>query len=56
MKATGLSGPEYVALVQPSMPEVASTPLKVTVSAWLYQPFASGARPGVAATCGAVAS
>ena len=26
------------------MPDVASVPLKVTVSAWLYQPFESGLR------------
>src|SRR5215475_3165236 len=56
MKAVGLSGPEYVAELQPATPEVASTPPKETVSAWLYQPFESGARPVVALTCGAVAS
>ena len=31
-------------------------PAKVTVSAWLYQPFESGLRAGVAVTCGPVAS
>ena len=38
------------------MPAVASVPAKLTVSEALYQPFASGARPGVAVVCGAVAS
>ena len=35
------------------MPEVESAPLKATVSAWLYQPFESGLREGVAVTMGA---
>src|SRR6266550_908956 len=38
------------------MPEVASDPVKVTLSGWLYQPFASGARAGVAVTCGPVSA
>ncbi len=38
------------------MPEVASVPLKPTESEWLYQPFESGARAGVAVTVGAVLS
>ena len=38
------------------MPEVASVPLKPTVSGWLYQPFASGLRDGVAVTAGPVSS
>ena len=38
------------------MPDVASVPLKETVSAWLYQPFESGLRPGVAVTVGPVPS
>ena len=38
-------------------PEVASVAVKETPSAWLYQPFASGARAGTAATpVGAVES
>jgi hypothetical protein len=32
------------------MPEVASLPLHVTLSEWLYQPFASAPRLGVPAT------
>ena len=31
-------------------------PAKLTVSAWLYQPFESGARAGVAVTTGPVPS
>jgi hypothetical protein len=42
--------------MQPATPEVASLPLKVTVSAWLYQPLRSAPREAVAVTCGAVAS
>src|SRR5215472_16911208 len=39
------------------MPEVPSVPVKATLSAWLYQPFESGARAGTAVTpVGAVAS
>ena len=38
------------------MPEIASVPVKLTESAWLYQPFESGAREGVAVTTGPVAS
>ena len=41
---------------QDSIPAVASVPAKLTVSEALYQPFESGARPGVAVVCGAVAS
>ena len=53
----GPSGPEYVcAGTQDSTPEVASVPVKLTLSEWLYQPFESGARAGVAVTCGPVAS
>src|SRR4029453_13891586 len=40
----GSAGPEEVASVQGSTPEVASLPEKSTVTAWLYQPPASGAR------------
>ncbi len=55
--ASARSGPEYVCGgTQESIPEVASTPLKSTEIAWLYQPFESGARSGVALTTGAVAS
>ena len=39
-----------------SIPEVASVPLKLTVNEWLYQPFESGLREGVAVTAGAVSS
>ena len=40
-----------------STPEVASLPVKVTATAWLYQPFESAARPALdPVTCGAVAS
>jgi hypothetical protein len=38
------------------MPDVASVPEKATVSAWLYQPFASGGREAAALTAGAVLS
>jgi hypothetical protein len=38
------------------MPEVASDPLQLIATWWLYQPFESGARAGVAVTVGAVAS
>jgi len=41
---------------QESIPEVASVPLKLTESPWLYQPFESGERDGVAVTTGPVAS
>ena len=41
--ASARSGPEYVCGgTQESIPEVASTPLKSTEIAWLYQPFESG--------------
>jgi hypothetical protein len=52
----GLSGPAYVACVQDAICEVASVPLKATVSGVLYQPFASGGRAGTAVTVGGVAS
>jgi hypothetical protein len=38
------------------MPDVASVPANPTVNAWLYQPFESGARLGVAVTTGPVES
>ena len=39
------------------MPDVASVPANANATGWLYQPFASGARAGVAAeTPGAVLS
>jgi hypothetical protein len=51
------SGPEYVfGAAQEATPEVASAPEKPTVSEWLYQPFESARRPGVAVTEGAVLS
>ena len=55
--ADPVSGPEYVTCVQPAIPDVASPPENETVSAWLYQPFESAPRAGVAATpVGALAS
>jgi hypothetical protein len=36
--------------VQPAIPEVGSLPLQDTLNEWLYQPFASAPRLGVAAT------
>ena len=36
--------------------DVGSVPAKLTATGALYQPFAFGGRPGVAVTCGAVAS
>src|SRR5262245_20292193 len=50
------SGPEYVAEVHEAIPDVASVPAKATATGWLYQPFASGARPGLAFTLGGVPS
>ena len=47
-EAVAVSGPLYVTEVQPAMPDVPSLPLKVIVTGWLYQPFESGARLGVA--------
>jgi hypothetical protein len=56
-EAFALSGPEYVwGATHESMPEVASVPEKPTERGWLYQPFESGARDGVAVTTGPVAS
>jgi hypothetical protein len=55
--AVALSGPSYVGAVHPAMPEVASCPVKATVTGALYQPAALGARSGVpVVTMGAVAS
>src|SRR5919109_2100250 len=52
-----VSGPAYVAVgEQDSSPDVSSVPAKPTLSAWLYQPFASAARDGVAVADGAVLS
>ena len=45
-----------IAAVQLAIPESASLPLNVTASGWLYQPFASGGRAGVAVAFGGVAS
>jgi hypothetical protein len=51
------SGSLYVwAAVHESTPEVASLPLVVNVTAWLYQPLWSGPRSGLTVTTGAVAS
>jgi hypothetical protein len=56
-EAFTLSGPEYVVSVHESIPDIASAPLKLTVSVWLYQPLWSGPRDALApVTCGAVAS
>jgi hypothetical protein len=43
-------------LGQLAIPEVASLPFHVTVTALLYQPFAFGARSGLGANTGAVES
>jgi hypothetical protein len=52
-----VSGPLYVVDVQEAMPEVASPPLQVIPTAWLNQPFESGARAAAAEMpVGAVAS
>jgi hypothetical protein len=51
----GSSSPSYVTCVQLWMPDVASAPWKVTVAAWLYQPFLSGCRAAGLA-CGEVSS
>ena len=42
------SGPEYVTAGHPPTPERLSVAVKLTLTAWLYQPFESGARPGTA--------
>jgi hypothetical protein len=56
-EALPLSGPLYVTEVQPAMPEVASDPVQLIPTAWLYQPFLSGARVAAAETpVGAVSS
>src|SRR5205823_1726506 len=56
--APASSGPEYVCGAEhESSPEATSPPLKLTATAWLYQPFESAARPAFdPVTCGAVAS
>src|SRR5919108_2329005 len=52
-----VSGPAYVASgEQESSPDVPSLPVKPTLSAWLYQPFASAPRDGVAVADGGVLS
>ena len=43
-------------LAHDAMPEVASVPLVATTTLWLYQPFESAVRAGVAVTVGGVAS
>ena len=52
----GLSGPEYVTPLQESIPEPVSVPVAVTVTGWLYQPFASGGRENAVVTPGGVES
>ena len=54
--AAPLSGPEYPADEHAPIPDRPSVPDEVTVSGWLYQPFASGARSAVAVAEGAVLS
>jgi hypothetical protein len=52
-EALPVSGPEYVCgALQESMPDKPSMPLKETARGWLYQPFESADRPGVAVTIG----
>jgi hypothetical protein len=52
-----LSGPLYVVELQLAMPDVASVPVKLISTGWLYQPFASGPRLGdPPVTVGGVAS
>jgi hypothetical protein len=51
-----LSGPEYEPDVQEAIPLAASEPLKATPTGWLYQPFASAPREGVALAEGGVES
>src|ERR671922_843221 len=52
-----VSGPAYVASgEQESTPDVPSVPVKPPWSAWLYQPFASTPRDGVAVADGGVLS
>ena len=51
-----MSGPEYDADVQETMPETVSEPENATLSGRLYQPRLSGSRPGTPLTVGAVAS
>ena len=41
------SGPAYCGLAHEAMPDTASEPVKATSTAWLYQPFESGARVGL---------
>jgi hypothetical protein len=43
-----LSGPPYVTAEQESIPDIASLPLKLTATGWLYQPFLSAPRSGLA--------
>ena len=47
-EAEALLGPEYVALEQLAIPEVASVPPKANETGWLYQPLWSGGRAGMA--------
>src|SRR5262245_3745155 len=55
--AVALSGPEYVfGASQDASPETLSVAANVTPTGALYQPFALAARPGVAVSCGPVAS
>jgi hypothetical protein len=56
-EALPVSGPEYVrGALQEAMPDKPSTALKETVREWLYQPFESAVRPGVAVTSGGLES
>src|SRR4051794_27094054 len=50
-----VSGPEYVTVSHPAMPDVASLPANVHATEWFHQPARSATRPGVApVTVGAV--
>src|SRR5262245_9183027 len=56
-EAPVLSGPPYEVELQLAIPDVASVPLNVMPTGWLYQPFASGPRSGdPPVTLGGVAS
>jgi hypothetical protein len=46
--AAPLSGPAYVSELHAATPEVASVPVQLIATGWLYQPFASGGRAALA--------
>ena len=45
-EALAVSGPPYPAPLQFAIPDVASVPVKLIPTGWLYQPFESGPRSG----------